>query len=617
MEPLIVALDYETYYSKSYSVSDLGNYAYTRHPEFYPYMLTAATECGDTWSGDPLDFDYTQVNGATCIFANAGFDCSVTDALIESGKIPRVKFGQVFDVLDLARYLGFPGNLAGASEQMLGKKLDKGVRDSAKGRHWVDMTPEQQDSMRAYAIRDAVVTLEIWQKYNHLWPEHEREISRLTREMCARGVPIDLTGLNKDIESLETLLWKVRTQIPWAEDPDAPILSKKQVAIECRKQNVEPPKSMAKDSDEFTEWLRKHGDNFQWARAIGSYRSVNMQLERLRSMRRRTKDFENGTGVMIFGLKYFGGHTGRDSGDQGVNVQNFSKLPMFEKEMRELHDISIETNEKGKFIVEPDKVYGIDMRGKIMAPVGKKLGVLDLAAIEPCCLADLSGDEEMCVMLREGMDPYESQARIAHGYVDPRPLKDVDSDLRAHMKVDVLGMGYGAGPDKIQIIAKMMGLTLSYEEAAKAVFKFRSRKFIPNLWTKLEGDMRRCTGGDFRMPLPSGREMLYRNVKAYGSLSAEIPRNGKLMRLKFWGGFLTENLIQASAREVFMDRVLALAEAGFMIILRVHDEVVLLLDEATAEQDLQRAVKIMSTTPSWWPTLPIRAEGHVCTRYHK
>lgn len=622
---MIAALDYETFYSKDYSIRDLGNYAYTHHPEFDPYMLTVATDAGDTWGGHPLNFDYPVVDKQTWVMANAGFDLSVTEALIEAGKIPSVSAIEVFDVLDLARYLGFPGNLAGAAKHMLGKTLDKGTRDKAKGKHWSEMNPDFQKEMSTYAIRDAQVTLEIWLKYGHLWPEHERQLSRLTREMCARGVPVDIAGIRRDIRSLETLLWKTRTEIPWKIEEDGKgALSKKQMAIECRKNNIEPPKSMAKDSEEFDIWLKQHGEKFPFARAMGAYRSINGQLKRLKAMNVRSieDDETEGRGWMPFGLKYAGAHTLRDSGDAGVNVQNFSRTAMFEKEMRDLAGVSTEivVDDKGreKFVEEPDKVFGIDMRGKIMAPEGKVLGVVDLSAIEPCVLNTLAGDEEMIEKLHAGMDPYEAQARITGVYTDPRPLKEVDSDLRQHMKVDVLGMGYGAGPDKVIIIAKTLaGLELSLEEARAAVFRFRSRRFIPNLWDKLESAMRSAAPGDFTIELPSGGEMLYRDVRNFGSLSAVINRGISLMRLKFWGGSLAENVTQRAARDVFMDRVLELAKQMLPPVLRVHDEAVCVLDEATAENDLQRMISVFSTAPAWWQELPVRADGHLCKRYHK
>lgn len=611
MEPLIAAIDYETFYSKEYSVKDLGNYGYTHHPEFDAYMISVATNRGDLWVGHPKDFNYADVDGAIWIMANAGFDLAVTDRLIELDIIPKVAPSEVFDVLDLSRYLGFPGNLAGATKHLLGRTMDKGTRDKAKGKHWHEMTAEFQKEMTTYAGGDCICTRDIWLAKGHLWPAHERELSRITREMCRRGVPVDIAGIKKDIRALESLLWMVRTQIPWASDPETPILSKKAMALECRKNGIEPPKSMAKDSEEFDAWLKAHGDDYRWARAMGSYRSINIQLKRLKSMLARTIEGTKNPdeGWMVFGLKYCGAHTLRDSGDMGVNVQNFSKHIMFEKEMREMF---------GKVDAPADEVFGLDMRGKIMAPEGKLLAVCDLSAIEPCCLAVLAEDWDFVELLKKGMDPYEAWARVHHGFKGSRSLKEVNPKMRDYMKVEVLGLGYGAGSDKLKVMAKQwIGVDLSDSEAQKIVHDFRATKFIPDLWDKLESAMKSSAPGDFSMGLPSGREMVYRDVRSFGSLSAVINRGPSMMRLKFWGGSLCENLIQGSARDVFMDRVLALYGNGFPPILRVHDEAVSLVDESTADDELAKMQSIFATTPDWWPELPVRSDGHLCKRYTK
>ena len=475
---LTTALDYETFYSKTYTIKDLGNFAYCQHPEFDPYMLTCATDAKDLWCGNPIDFDYEAVNGATWVMANAGFDIAVTDRIYELNPTLDVAVPiEIFDVLDLARFLGYPGSLAGASLHMLGKSLDKATRTNAKGKHWNDMTPEFQKEMSTYALRDAQVTLEIWQEYGHLWPELERELSRLTREMCKQGVPVDINGIEVDIKNLKILLSRARALIPWKiEDDGKGALSRKGVAAECAKAGITPPKSMAKDSEEFDEWLRQHGDNHKWARAMGQYRSTNTQLKRLEGMQARAIVK---TGWMPFGLKYCGAHTRRDSGDQGVNLQNPSKVAMFEKEMRAYLGIA-----EGEML---DQVYGIDIRGKIMAPEGKILGVVDLAAIEPCALSVLALDWDLAYLLESGMDPYEAWARVHHGYTDPRPLKDVDTDLRALCKVEVLLLGYGGGPDKLVSSAlSKFNMVIDPVEAVKIVADFRKVEFIPALWKKLE-----------------------------------------------------------------------------------------------------------------------------------
>jgi DNA polymerase bacteriophage-type len=158
---------------------------------------------------------------------------------------------------------------------------------------------------------------------------------------------------------------------------------------------------------------------------------------------------------------------------------------------------------------------------------------------------------------------------------------------------------------------------LTLDETKALVAKFRSRPYIPGFWRELEEAMAASAPDDFHMTLPSGRVMRYRDVKNYGSISAVIPRLGKMMRLKFWGGTLTENIVQASSRDVFMDRCIVLEDNNLPPLLRVHDEAVCLLKEDTAEDDLKLMTEIMSTNPDWWPELPLRAEGHLCKRYTK
>jgi DNA polymerase len=58
-------------------------------------------------------------------------------------------------------------------------------------------------------------------------------------------------------------------------------------------------------------------------------------------------------------------------------------------------------------------------------------------------------------------------------------------------------------------------------------------------------------------------------------------------------------------------------DAGLKIIFHVHDEVVLEVPEETANLDLQRVIKIMSTPPEWIPDIPLAAEGSILTKYTK
>ena len=111
--------------------------------------------------------------------------------------------------------------------------------------------------------------------------------------------------------------------------------------------------------------------------------------------------------------------------------------------------------------------------------------------------------------------------------------------------------------------------------------------------------------------------IVYRDVKAGYESSGVIPRNGKMLRSKLYGGLLAENLTQAFARDIFMNRVVALSDKGYEVIMRVHDEVVCLVDEADAEEARKDIETIMSTPPKWCKELPMGAEATTMTCYAK
>jgi len=58
-------------------------------------------------------------------------------------------------------------------------------------------------------------------------------------------------------------------------------------------------------------------------------------------------------------------------------------------------------------------------------------------------------------------------------------------------------------------------------------------------------------------------------------------------------------------------------EAGYKIVLHVHDEVVIEADASEAEDALQHILKIMSEPPEWIPDIPLAAEGSILSRYTK
>ena len=81
--------------------------------------------------------------------------------------------------------------------------------------------------------------------------------------------------------------------------------------------------------------------------------------------------------------------------------------------------------------------------------------------------------------------------------------------------------------------------------------------------------------------------------------------------------FLVSNCTQAVARDVLIEHILAADEAGLQVLWTVHDEIIIEVDEETAERDLKRIEEIMTTPPDWWPDLPLAAEAAIVDKYAK
>jgi DNA polymerase len=63
--------------------------------------------------------------------------------------------------------------------------------------------------------------------------------------------------------------------------------------------------------------------------------------------------------------------------------------------------------------------------------------------------------------------------------------------------------------------------------------------------------------------------------------------------------------------------MLNLEKAGYEVINSIHDEVLLLVEEQSAESALENVIRIMITPPTWAPDFPLAAEGWHGKRYRK
>jgi DNA polymerase I-like protein with 3'-5' exonuclease and polymerase domains len=592
---MICAVDFETYYDNEVSITTLGVYHYLRHPQADLYLVSIATDTGLQYVGSPFDFDWNQISGSdwTWLSHNAQFDQPVFERIQEIAEekgntnVPQhLSLAAWHDTADLAAFLGVPRSLKESSNLLLGTELSKDVRDQMKGQRWAEMTPEFREEVCKYAIDDAVYCLQLFTDHGHKWPQHEREISAMTRNMALRGVPLDVEGIKEDIRKLTTSLWEYKQSIPWKETNA--LLSPIALREECAKHGLKAPDSFAQNDPEAEKFFEAHAETYPWLMAVREYRKASKHLSTLETMLKR----ERGDGWMTYGLKYGGAHTLRDSGDSGLNLQNLPK----------------------------GIVSGVDVRAKIKAPEGYTFAIVDLSQIEPRVLHWLAGDKKMLKFIKEIPDLYEAQARAWGLYDKEGSLKATDPALRHQIKQLALGLGYGMGAVKFSSVAGV-----EPNEAMKLTTLYRDKnKLITALWRKLQQGFDKSLEDkdrDFELELASGRFLKYRQISGgEGGASAHIPRMGKMMKLSFWGGVFCENLVQATARDVFMHQCLQIEKAGIPVIMRIHDEAVCLVPKESAQERLNQIISIMSTAPDWalTPTpLPLAAEGSLSEVYKK
>ena len=89
------------------------------------------------------------------------------------------------------------------------------------------------------------------------------------------------------------------------------------------------------------------------------------------------------------------------------------------------------------------------------------------------------------------------------------------------------------------------------------------------------------------------------------------------MRQTTYGGRLTENCVQAIARDLLADAMLRVAQiARYEIVAHCHDEIITLTD--AGDVDALRALnKLMATVPAWASGLIMAADGAEGERYSK
>ena len=283
------------------------------------------------------------------------------------------------------------------------------------------------------------------------------------------------------------------------------------------------------------------------------------------------------------------------------------------------------------------------IRTAFIASPGNVLIDADFSAIEARVISWLAGEQWRLEVFRTHGKIYEASASQMFGVpIELIKKGNPEYALRAKGKVAELALGYqGSSGALINMGALDMGLheeelpdivqrwrtanrhiqSLWYEmdEGARQVIGFGGAVNVHGLWLAREYDYNQgvyC----FTITLPSGRKLFYINPKIgtnrFGGESITYwgmdQTSKKWKEIETYGGKLTENVVQAIARDCLAEAIERLEAAGFPIVFHVHDEVVIdIKPYADNKAMLQQVVDIMKQPPAWAADMPLNAAGWV------
>ena len=297
------------------------------------------------------------------------------------------------------------------------------------------------------------------------------------------------------------------------------------------------------------------------------------------------------------------------------------------------------------------------LRHAIVAKEGHVLNVGDFSTVEARIVLALAGQWDKVDLLSSGGDPYcDIASQIYDAPVDKKAAKDENHpqhhwhlEARQTGKNSVLGLGFQMGKDKFHA-RYCEGQELEFAERIVSIYRKEWAPEVPNLWAALEDAALRAVWdrrpheaygiryqleeGWLTCRLPSGRKLWYYDPKPVRKeMKWSTPENpdirrswtyrarkaGRMTTIDAYGGHLTENVVQATARDLLTHAMARCEAENLPIVLTVHDEIVCEVPAGSRQADPKLLEQIMKDRPQWAVErrIPVDAECWMGARYRK
>lgn len=276
---------------------------------------------------------------------------------------------------------------------------------------------------------------------------------------------------------------------------------------------------------------------------------------------------------------------------------------------------------------------------------GHKFVVADFSAIEARVIAWLAGEQWVNEVFATHGKIYEATAsQMFHVPIEKIVKGSPEYSLRQKGKVATLALGYQGGTSALIAMGALnMGLTeeelpdivtrwrnanprirdlwYAVEETALAAMTTAEPQAMRGLIFRLEGDL--LYGQSFlTVQLPSGRKLFYPKPflqeNRFGKMAIHYYTVGQQTRKwevdSTYGGKMTENIVQAIARDCLAETLRRIDRLGLQVVFHVHDEVII---DAPADVSVDHICSLMAEPIPWAPGLILKGAGFESNYYMK
>lgn len=645
-----LGIDIETYSSNN--LSDCGVYKYVEAPDFeillFGYSVDGGeVKCIDLASGEKLPDDVMSAltdSNVTKTAFNATFERTCLGHWLGKRLDPR----QWKCTMVRAARLGLPLSLAQCGEvlKLEDRKMTEGkalIRyfsvptKSKQGRHYPSDAPDKWEIFKKYNIRDVEVEQAILKKVRRLEaPAFDEALYVADQEINDRGAMIDMQLVNNAArfdETYKSELLEEAKKLTGMDNPNSPAQIKEYLyKVTGIKIDSLGKKSLDEVNKQLSFWPR--------AQKILAIRKELDKTSNKKYNAMQTCVCKDGR---IHGLLQFYGaaRTGRWAG-RLVQVQNLPQNHLSDLDharylvkMGDLDEFECNYSNVTQVLSEL-------IRTAFIAKPGCIFHVCDFSAVEARVIAWIAGESWVLDVFRNGGDIYcETASKM---FKVPVVKHGINGDLRQKGKIAVLALGYGGGVAALEAMGgSKLGLT-EFEEK-EIVSKWReSNPYITKLWKAVEkaaitaiktgetvtihrGIQVYFKWGMLMIKLPSGRSICYPRAKVeierddnWRGTHEVIVYEGLNQTTKKWGairtygGKLTENIVQATARDVLGWVILRAQKQDLDVVFHIHDEIIV---EAKLGQTLQQVEALFSKPIEWCKDLPLKGAGYSTPYYLK